>query len=40
MPILREDWSPFLTVTDVFNSLNALLDEPEIDCAANDTIKN
>lgn len=40
MPIIREDWSPFLTVTDVFNSLNSVLEEPELDSAANDTIKS
>ena len=40
MPILREDWSPFLTVSDVFNSLNSILEEPEVDSAAYDAIKN
>lgn len=28
MPILRDDWSPFITLSDIFSSIDNLLEEP------------
>ena len=38
MPILKDDWSPYLTLAAVFDSLDNIMEEPDIDCAANETI--
>ena len=35
MAILTEDWSPFLTLAAVFDTLDILLEEPDIDFPAN-----
>ena len=34
MAILTEDWSPFLTLAAVFDTLDILLEEPDIDFPA------
>ena len=39
MPILKDDWSPFLTLSAVFESLDNILEEPDADYAANQTLK-
>lgn len=38
MPILSDDWSPFLTLAAVLDSLDNLLEEPDKDYAASEVL--
>jgi ubiquitin-protein ligase len=40
MPILSDDWSPYLTLLAVFDSLDNLLEEPDVSYSASLTLKN
>jgi ubiquitin-protein ligase len=40
MPILKDDWSPFLTLSAVFDSLDSILEEPEVDYAATEGLRS
>lgn len=33
MPVLEDDWSPFLSLTSVIESLDRILEEPELEYA-------
>ena len=35
MALLSDDWSPYLTLAAVFDSLDLLLEEPDIEYPAN-----
>jgi flagellum-specific peptidoglycan hydrolase FlgJ len=39
MPILKEDWSPFLTLSTIFESLDSILEEPDPKYAATEIQK-
>ena len=39
MAILDDDWSPFLTLEAVFDCLNQLLEEPDVQYAATTLLK-
>lgn len=39
MPILKDDWSPFLTLSMVFESLDCILEEPDPKYAATEILK-
>jgi len=34
MPILKDDWSPYITLSTVFENLDNILEEPDVDYAA------
>ena len=40
MPLLSDDWSPYLTLAAVFDSLDNILEEPDISYAASLSLKH
>jgi ubiquitin-protein ligase len=34
MPILKDDWSPYITLSTVFENLDNILEEPDVDYSA------
>lgn len=39
MPLLSDDWSPYLTLVAVFDSLDNILEEPDLAYAASASLK-
>ena len=40
MPTLKDDWSPYITLSTVFENLDNILEEPDVDYAATEMLKS
>ena len=39
MPLLNDDWSPYLTLAAVLDSLDCIIEEPDVEYAASPELK-
>jgi ubiquitin-protein ligase len=39
MPILSDDWSPFLTLSSIFEGIDNILEEPDVNYPASESLR-